>query len=105
MKRFLTSPKRINDLGPQGAILGILEYSSQSNNSSDCVEHNKRFDDLTVNVITIGLSSLNTRNQISNDLKAGDLHISSENLTLKNYCDKMSSIHPSIHHGPITKKL
>ena len=57
----LTSPKRNNDGGPQGATLGILEYISQTNNSADCVNPEERFklvDDLTVldivNLMTIG---------------------------------------------------
>ena len=47
----ITSPKRINGGGPQGATLGILEFLSQTNNSADCVNPEERFqfvDDLTV---------------------------------------------------------
>ena len=60
---IITSPRRINGGGPQGATLGILEYLSQTNNSADCVGQDEWFkfvDDLTVleivNLITVGLS-------------------------------------------------
>ena len=55
-------PRRIKGGGPQGATFGILEYLSQSNNNSDCVNEEDRFkfvDDLTileiVNILTIGI--------------------------------------------------
>ena len=64
-------PRKIKGGGPQGATLGILEYMSQSNNSSDCVDSGDRFkfvDDLTileiVNLLTIGLSSYNIKNHV-----------------------------------------
>ena len=60
---IITTPRRINGGGPQGATLGILEYLSQTNNSADCVGLDERFkfvDDLTIleviNILTIGLS-------------------------------------------------
>ena len=71
---IITQPRRINGGGPQGATLGILEYLSQSNNSSDCVGQDERFkfvDDLTVleivNLLTIGLCSYNIKNQVPNE--------------------------------------
>jgi hypothetical protein len=52
--------------GPQGATIGLLEYLSQSNNSSDMVNESERFkflDDLSileiVNLLTVGLTSFN----------------------------------------------
>ena len=68
-------PRTIKGGGPQGATLGILEYLSQSNNSADCVNQEDRFkfvDDLTileiVNLLTIGLSSFNVREQVPTDI-------------------------------------
>ena len=65
---FITSPKRINGGGPQGATLGILEFLSQTNDNADCVDPKNRFkfvDDLTVleivNLLTVGLCSLNIK--------------------------------------------
>ena len=95
---IITPPRRINGGGPQGATLGILEYLSQSNNSSDYVGQNERFkfvDDLTVleivNLLTIGLCSYNIKNQVPNDLKAEDLYIPPENLMSQSYLDYISS--------------
>ena len=72
---FITSPKRINGGGPQGATLGILEFLSQTNDNADCVDPKNRFkfvDDLTVleivNLLTVGLCSLNIKSQVPNDI-------------------------------------
>ena len=61
-------PRPINGGGPQGATLGILEYLSQSNHSSDSVSEEDRFkfvDDLTVleivNLLTIGITCFNIK--------------------------------------------
>jgi hypothetical protein len=61
-------PRKINGVDPKGATLGILEYLSQSNNNSDCVSEENRFelvDDPNileiVNIVTIGLASFNIR--------------------------------------------
>ena len=77
---IITSPKKINGGGPQGATLGILEFLSQSNNSADCVGQDERFkfvDDLTVleivNLITVGLSSFNLKHQVLNDMLENNL--------------------------------
>ena len=95
---IITSPKKINGGGPQGATLGILEYLSQSNNSADCVGLDERFkfvDDLTVleivNLLTIGLSSFNTKQQVPNDMNEENLYIPPENLKSQEYLDKIDS--------------
>ena len=36
-------PKKVNGGGPQGAIIGLLEYLSQSNSNADCVDLVDRF--------------------------------------------------------------
>ena len=80
-------PKPINGGGPQGATLGILEYLAQSNNSADCVNEVDRFkfiDDLTileiVNLLTVGLSSFNIKQQVPVDIPLHNQYIPSENL-------------------------
>ena len=71
----VTKPQKINGGGPQGATLGILEYLSQSNNNADFVSESERFkfiDDLTgleiVNLLSIGLSTYNVKQQIPSDI-------------------------------------
>ena len=94
---FITSPKRINGGGPQGATLGILEFLSQTNNSADCVDQEERFkfvDDLTileiVNLLTVGICSLNIKSQVPNDIKEDTPFIHAENLKSQQYLDQIS---------------
>ena len=95
---FNTSPRRINGGGPQGATLGILEFLSQSNNSADCVGSNDRFkfvDDLTileiVNLLTIGMTSFNIRQQVPNDISEDNQYIPPENLKSQDHLNKINS--------------
>ena len=97
-RRFNWSPRRINGGGPQGATLGILEYLSQTNNSADCVGSEDRFkfvDDLTileiVNLLTIGISSFNTKHEVPNDIGEDNLYIPPENLKSQEYLDTINS--------------
>merc|ERR1719468_133159 len=67
----LSSERPLPGSGPQGSSWGILEYLSQSNNSSDCVPEGDRakfMDDLTIlEIITlanVGLASYNSKNQV-----------------------------------------
>ena len=85
-------PRSINGGGPQGATLGILEYLSQSNNNADCVSPEDRFkfiDDLTVleivNLLTIGISSFNIKNQVPSDILDNNQYIPPGNLKSQEY--------------------
>ena len=90
-------PRRINGGGPQGATLGILEYLSQSNDSSDCVNVEDRFkfiDDLSileiVNLLTIGLSSYNVKGHVAADIPEHNQYIPPENLKSQEWLDKIN---------------
>ena len=90
-------PRKINGGGPQGATLGILEYLSQSNNSADCVNPEDRFkfvDDLTileiVNLLTIGISSFNCKQQVPSDILDNNQYIPPENLTSQDNLDTIN---------------
>ena len=79
-------------------MLGILEFLSQTNNSADCVGPEERFkfvDDLTVleivNLLTVGLCSLNIKNQVPNDIKEDNQLIHPENLKSQEYLDEISA--------------
>ena len=87
-----SAPKDIHGGGPQGATLGLLEYLSQSNRSADCVEVVDRFkliDDLTileiVNLLTVGLTSYNLKQQIPSDIPLHNQYIPAENLKSKEW--------------------
>ena len=79
--------KNIKGGGPQRATLGLLEYLSQSNHSADCVDVMDRFkfvDDLTilevVNLLTVGITSFNLKQQVPNDIPSHNQFIQPQNL-------------------------
>ena len=95
---FNSSPKRINGGGPQGATLGILEYLSQSNDSADCVGQDERFkfvDDLSVleivNLLAVGLCSMNIKHQVPSDMLENNQFIPPENLKSQEYLNHINS--------------
>ena len=90
-------PRTIKGGGPQGATLGILEYLSQSNNSADCVNQEDRFkfvDDLTileiVNLLTIGLSSFNVREQVPTDIPTHGQFVNPQDLKSQEWLNKIN---------------
>ena len=95
---FNSCPRLINGGGPQGATLGILEYLSQTNNSADCVGPEDRFkfvDDLTiieiVNLLTVGMSSFNSKFQVPNDIGEHNQFISPENLDCQDHLNQINT--------------
>ena len=90
-------PRKVNGGGPQGATLGLLEYLSQSNNSADMVRVSDRFkfiDDLsileTVNLLTVGLTSFNLKQQVPTDIPMHNQYIPSENLKSQEWLDMIN---------------
>ena len=84
-------------MSPQGGTLGILEYLSQSNDSSDCVSVEDRFkfiDDLSVleivNLLTIGLSSYNLKGHVPSDIPDHNQFIPPENLKSQEWLDQIN---------------
>ena len=93
----LSTVRKLNGSGPQGSTIGLLEYLAQSNDNADCVEPDLRFkfiDDLSileiVNLISIGMSSFNLKNQIPNDIPVHNGFISPDNLKSQGYINKIS---------------
>ena len=94
----LSNPRKINGGGPQGATIGILEYLSQSNNNTDFIDINDKFkfvDDLTVletiNLISVGLTSYNTKNHIPSDISIDNSFIPPQNLKSQNWMNEINS--------------
>ena len=88
----ISDERKLNGGGPQGATFGIWEYLAQSNNSADCVKPENRFkfvDDLTVlekiNLLITGLSSINCKMSVPNDLPIHNQFISPEHLKSQQY--------------------
>ena len=89
-------PKDIHGGGPQGATLGLLEYQAQSNHSADCVDVKDRFkfvDDLSileiVNLLTVGITSFNIRQEVANDIPSHNQFIPSHNLQSQVWLDEI----------------
>ena len=74
-----------------------MEYLSQSNNCADVVNESERFrflDDLSileiVNLLTVGLSSFNLKQQVPNDIATHNQFISCHNLKSQDWLDNIS---------------
>ena len=90
-------PRKINGGGPQGATLGLLEYLSQSNHSADMVNKDDRFkfiDDLSVleivNLLTVGLTSFNLRQQVPSDVPQHNQFIPPESLESQKWLNEIN---------------
>ena len=71
----VSTSRVLNGGGPQGGLMGILEYLSQTNDNTDFIPEEDRFkfiDDLSVlemiNLISIGLSSYNCKLHVPSDI-------------------------------------
>ena len=92
----VSSERKLNGGGPQGATFGIWEYLAQSNNSADCVEPENRYkfvDDLTIlekiNLLITGLSSFNCKNSVPNDIPDHNQFIGAEHLKSQEYMNQI----------------
>jgi hypothetical protein len=94
-----TSSSRIfNGGGPQGGLMGILEYLSQTNENSNFIPEEDRFkfiDDLSVleiiNLISVGLSSYNCKLQVPSDLNVEhNQYLPPQNTKSKGYLENIS---------------
>ena len=92
-----SSMKTLNGGGPQGALWGILEYLSQSNNNTDFLSKENKFkfiDDLSVldkiNILSIGISSYNFKDHVASDIPVNGYYIPSKNLKSQDYLNKIS---------------
>ena len=82
--------------GLQGSTFGLQEYDSQSNDNSEFVPHNDKYkfvDDLSVleiiNLIAVGLSSYNFKQNVASDVGIGQLFIPSENIKTQKFMDNI----------------
>ena len=92
----MSTERKLNGGGPQGATFGIWEYLVQSNESADCVSPDNRFkfvDDLTVlekaNLLLVGLASFNCHTTVPSDIPAHNQLIPSEHLKSQEYLEKI----------------
>ena len=80
-----------------GINIGKLEFSSQTNHNADCVpldDRFKRVDDLTVleiiNLLMVGMSSHNFRNQVAADIPIHGQYIQSKDLRTQKYLEEIN---------------
>ena len=87
----------LNGGGPQGALWGILEYLSLSNDNTSHIplkEKYKYIDDLSilekVNLLCIGLSSYNFKSNVASDIIQDGYFLHPENLQTQTNLDRIS---------------
>ena len=92
-----SSMRILNCGGPQGALWGILEYLSQSNNNTDFISPNRKFkfiDDLSIleiiNLLSIGMSSYSFTHHVASDIPENGYFISPGNLETQQHVQKIS---------------
>ena len=83
--------------GAQGASLGNWEFLSQTNNNADCVPEEDRYkyvDDLSIleiiNLLNIGLSSHNFKDQVADDIPIHGQIIDNNNLLTQQYLNEIN---------------
>ena len=93
----ISTERKLNGGGPQGATFGIWQYLAQSNENANCVDPEYRFkfvDDLTVlekiNLLAIGLASINVKLSVPNDIPVHNQFISAEHLKSQEYLKKIN---------------
>ena len=89
--------RELNGGCPQGGSLGILDFISQSNDCANVTKPTERFrfiDDLSlleiINLLTVGMCSLNFRNQVSSNIGIHNQFIPPDYLQSQNWLDSIN---------------
>ena len=93
-----SSTHTLNGGGPQGGLLGILEYLSQTNDNTDFLDEKDRFkfiDDLSIleiiNLISQGLASHNFKFQVASDINTEhNQYLPVSNINSQKYLDNLN---------------
>ena len=88
----------LNGGGPQGGLMGILEYLSQTNKNTDFIDPDDKFkfiDDLSfleiINLISLGLSCVNFKTHVASDINVEHNQLLPQsNIHSQAYLDKIS---------------
>ena len=90
-------PRKMPGSGAMGSNIGNWEFDSQINHNADCVPEKDQYkfvDNLTVleiiNLINIGISSHNFKNQVPNDVPSHGQIIPNTNLRSQGYIEDIS---------------
>ena len=91
-----SSTQSMNGGGPQGGLLGIIEYLSQNNDCASFLSEDEKYkfiDDLSVleiiNLISVGISSYNCKQQVPNDIQTNNKFVPSQNFQTQKYLDQI----------------
>ena len=94
---LLSTTRELPGGGPQGSTTGLLEYKSQTNNNCDFVPLNLRYkwvDDLSIleliNLITVGLSTYNIKEQVPSDIGVDQQYLPSENILTQSHVNTLA---------------
>ena len=97
-KGLKSSTRPLHGGGPQGGTLGIIEYTSQSNDNSDFVSESEKFkfiDDLSILelicLLSQGLASFNYKSSVPSDIDIGGAYLPSENTKTQKYLENLSN--------------
>ena len=97
MKNTKSDSDLVKGGGPQGGNLGILEYISQTRGNFDFLDQNEDFkfvDDASfleiLNLLAIGLSSINAKFQMPSDVPPEMAFLPPKNFKTQSILDKMS---------------
>ena len=93
-----SSAHTLNGGGPQGGLMGILEYLSQTNHNTDFISDEDKFkfiDDLSfleiLNLISQGLATYNFKNHVASDIDAShNQFLPQENFNSQTLLNKIS---------------
>ena len=97
--RYNDSYSRTHSLpggGPQGSLVGLIEYFVQSNDNADCVDPDKRFkyvDDLSILELLLlaGLvSEYNFKQQVASDIGIEELFVDPDNIKTQDHLNKIA---------------
>ena len=93
----LSKPRQMPGSGAMGSTLGNWEFDSQTNHNADCVPREDRYkfvDDLSVleiiNLLNIGISSFNCKQQVPSDLPLHGQFVDSRQLKSQEYLDRIN---------------
>ena len=94
----VSSERGLNGGGPQGGLLGILEYLSQTNDNVDFLADDVKFkfiDDLSVltviNLASQGISSYNAKQHVPSHIATHNQYLPPSNFKSQGYLDEISS--------------
>ena len=94
----VSSERNLNGGGPQGGLLGILEYLSQTNDNVNFLAEDVKYkfiDDLSIleiiNLVSQGISSYNTKLHVPSNIAEHNQYIPPSNIKSQQYLDRISS--------------